>query len=49
MLGELKAFEKYRTIYLNIRPEFRSAVFEIMTDEIKHAGYYNWLYAKNKR
>lgn len=48
LMGELKAFERYRTIYLNIRPEFRDMIFEIMTDEIKHAGYYNWLYAKNK-
>ncbi|SEG55984.1 ferritin family protein [Paenibacillus sp. UNC499MF] len=48
LLGELKAFEKYRKIYLNIRPEYRDWIFEIMTDEIKHAGYYNWLYAKNK-
>ncbi|WP_051621030.1 ferritin-like domain-containing protein [Paenibacillus sp. UNC451MF] len=48
LLGELKAFEKYRTIYLHIKPEFRDWIFEIMTDEIKHAGYYNWLYSKNK-
>ena len=48
LLGELKAFEKYRTIYLHIRPEYRDVIFEIMTDEIKHASYYNWLYAKNK-
>jgi len=48
LLGELKAFERYRTIYLNIRPEYRDWVFEIMTDEIKHAAYYNWLYTKNK-
>ncbi|WP_424766885.1 ferritin-like domain-containing protein [Paenibacillus sp. sgz302251] len=48
LLGELKAFEKYRSIYLNIRPELRDRIFEIMTDEIKHASYYNWLYAKNK-
>ena len=48
LLGELRAFEKYRTIYLNISPEYRDVIFEIMTDELKHAGYYNWLYAKNK-
>ncbi|QWU14897.1 Rubrerythrin [Paenibacillus sophorae] len=48
LLGELKAFEKYRTIYLHINPQYRDWIFEIMTDEIKHAGYYNWLYAKNK-
>jgi len=48
LLGELKAFEKYRTIYLNIQPQFRDMLFEIMTDEIKHASYYNYLFAKNK-
>ncbi|WP_025696330.1 ferritin-like domain-containing protein [Paenibacillus durus] len=48
LLGELKAFEKYRTIYLHINPQYRDWIFEIMTDEIKHASYYNWLYAKNK-
>ncbi|RUT33530.1 ferritin-like domain-containing protein [Paenibacillus zeisoli] len=48
LMGELKAFEKYRTIYLNIDPKYRDWIFEIMTDELKHASYYNWLYAKNK-
>ncbi|USG64495.1 ferritin-like domain-containing protein [Brevibacillus ruminantium] len=48
LLGELKAFEKYRTIYRYIPQQYRDTVFEIMTDELKHAGYYNWLYAKNK-
>ncbi|ASA20207.1 ferritin-like domain-containing protein [Paenibacillus donghaensis] len=48
LLGELKAFEKYRKIYLHINPQYRDWIFEIMTDEIKHASYYNWLYAKNK-
>ncbi|WP_068777083.1 ferritin-like domain-containing protein [Paenibacillus sp. FJAT-26967] len=48
LMGELKAFEKYRGIYLNIKPEFRNWMFEIMTDEMKHAAYYNYLYAKNK-
>jgi rubrerythrin len=48
LLGELAAFERYRTLYLNINPEFKAWMFEIMTDEIKHAGYYNWLFTKNK-
>lgn len=48
LMGELKAFEKYRTIYLNIPQQYKDAMFEIMTDEIKHASYYNWIYAKNK-
>ncbi|MCM3079386.1 ferritin-like domain-containing protein [Brevibacillus invocatus] len=48
LMGELKAFEKYRVIYQNIPARYRDAIFEIMTDEMKHASYYNWLYAKNK-
>jgi len=48
LLGELAAFEKYRTMYLTIDPRFRDWMFEIMTDEIKHAGYYNYLYTLNK-
>ncbi|WP_230632926.1 ferritin-like domain-containing protein [Paenibacillus athensensis] len=48
LLGELAAFEKYRMIYLTIDPRFRDWMFEIMTDEIKHAGYYNYLYTTNK-
>jgi rubrerythrin len=48
LMGELKAFENYRTIYLSLPQQYRDTVFEIMTDEIKHASYYNWLYAKNK-
>jgi rubrerythrin len=48
LLGELKAFEKYRTIYKYLPQQYRDTVFEIMTDELKHAHLYNWLYAKNK-
>jgi rubrerythrin len=48
LMGELKAFEKYRVIYQNIHSQYRDTIFEIMTDEMKHASYYNWLYAKNK-
>jgi rubrerythrin len=48
LMGELKAFEKYRVIYQNIPAQYRDTIFEIMTDEMKHASYYNWLYAKNK-
>lgn len=48
LMGELKAFEKYRIIYLNIPEQYRDTIFVIMTDEMKHASYYNWLYAKNK-
>ncbi|QQE73592.1 ferritin-like domain-containing protein [Brevibacillus composti] len=48
LMGELKAFERYRTIYRHIPQQYRDTLFEIMTDELKHASYYNWLYAKNK-
>jgi rubrerythrin len=48
LFGELKAFERYRVIYKYIPLQYRDTVFEIMTDELKHASYYNWLYAKNK-
>ncbi|WP_232695903.1 ferritin-like domain-containing protein [Brevibacillus daliensis] len=48
LLGELQAFERYRTVYMNIPERYKNMIFEIMTDELKHAGYYNWLYAKNK-
>lgn len=48
LMGELKAFEKYRVIYKYIPARYRDVIFEIMTDEMKHASYYNWLYAKNK-
>lgn len=48
LFGELKAFEKYRGVYLNLPAIYRDTMFEIMTDEMKHANYYNWLYAKNK-
>lgn len=48
LMGELKAFEKYRVIYKYIPAQYRDIIFEIMTDELKHASYYNWMYAKNK-
>ncbi|GED68347.1 hypothetical protein BRE01_20490 [Brevibacillus reuszeri] len=48
LMDELKAFEKYRVIYKHIPVQFRDTIFEIMTDEMKHASYYNWLYSKNK-
>lgn len=48
LMGELKAFEKYRGVYLALPDIYKPPLFEIMTDEMKHANYYNWLYAKNK-
>ena len=49
ILGELMAFEKYRDLYLRISPMYKNLLFEIMTDEIKHAGYFNWIFTRNKR
>ncbi|MCE5170922.1 ferritin-like domain-containing protein [Paenibacillus profundus] len=49
LFGELSAVEKYRRIYFTVGPEpFRNIIFEILTDELKHASKYNFLYAKNK-
>ncbi|MDT3417080.1 MULTISPECIES: ferritin-like domain-containing protein [Brevibacillus] len=48
LFGELKTFERYRTIYKYMLLQYRDTVFEIMTDELKHASYYNWLYARNR-
>lgn len=49
LFGELSAVELYRTIYFTIpNTVFKNMVFEILTDEIKHASKYNFLYAKNK-
>jgi rubrerythrin len=48
LFGELRAFERYRALYFLIPAEYENTIFEIMTDEMKHANYYNWLYAKNK-
>jgi rubrerythrin len=49
IFGELSAVELYRKIYFTIpNIVFKNMVFEILTDEIKHASKYNFLYAKNK-
>jgi rubrerythrin len=49
LFGELSAVELYRKIYFMIPGTvFKNMVFEILTDEIKHASKYNFLYAKNK-
>jgi rubrerythrin len=49
LFGELRAVEKYREILKGL-PEgfYRDAVFDILTDEIKHSAKYNFLYTKNQ-
>lgn len=48
LFGELAAVEFYRQIY-NCLPtrRYRDMLFEIITDELKHAAKYNYLYANN--
>jgi rubrerythrin len=49
LFGELKAVEKYRTIHQGLnRQHHRDVLFEIITDEIKHASKYNFLYTLNR-
>lgn len=49
IFGELKAMEKYRIIRAGLPyPEYRDVVFEILTDELKHATLYNFLYTENR-
>ncbi len=48
LFGELKAVELYRQIYYGLRTrEHRDILFEIITDELKHADKWNYLYTKN--
>ncbi|MCD3296181.1 ferritin-like domain-containing protein, partial [Clostridium botulinum] len=55
LFGELHAVEKYRTILHMLPPYsvYRDMVFEIITDEIKHAIKYNYILylncCKNKK
>lgn len=46
--GELRAVEKYRDIRKGLPYRYyRDQVFEILTDELKHASLYNYIFAKN--
>ncbi|MEK4247365.1 ferritin-like domain-containing protein [Psychrobacillus sp. FSL K6-2684] len=46
--GELKAMEKYRVIRAGLPyREYRDIVFEILTDEMKHAQLYNYILTEN--
>ncbi|QBQ06950.1 ferritin-like domain-containing protein [Sporosarcina pasteurii] len=49
LFGELKAVEKYREIRKGLPDRHhRDLVFEILTDELKHASKYNFLYTENR-
>ncbi|MCY6960192.1 ferritin-like domain-containing protein [Clostridium brassicae] len=49
LFGELKAVEKYRVIRQGLPTRYyRDMLFEIITDELKHASKYNYLYTLNK-
>lgn len=49
LFGELKAVEKYREIRKGLPDRHnRDLVFEILTDELKHAANYNFLYTENR-
>lgn len=48
LFGELKAVEKYREIKKGLpMGPYRDMLFEIITDELKHASEYNYLYTTN--
>lgn len=50
LFGELKAVERYRQIAFGlIGRKYLNMITEILTDELKHASMYNFLYAENKR
>lgn len=49
LFGELRAVEKYRKIKQCLPAGmYQDMLFEIITDELKHASKYNYLYALNK-
>lgn len=48
LFGELKAVEMYRQIYYGLKTRVhRDILFEIITDELKHADKWNYLYTRN--
>lgn len=48
LFGELSAVERYRDIRAGLPTEYyRDMVFEILTDELKHASKYNYLITLN--
>lgn len=49
LLGELSAVEKYRKIlFAMVDRRHINILTRIITDELRHAGFYNFLYSKNK-
>jgi len=49
LFGELGAVERYRKILFGLQMRKHiNMITEIITDELKHAHKYNFLYAKNK-
>ncbi|WP_242866855.1 ferritin-like domain-containing protein [Abyssisolibacter fermentans] len=49
LFGELAAMEKYRIIRAGLPGRYyRDMVFEILTDELKHADKYNYILTINK-
>ena len=49
LFGELSAVERYRDIRAGLPTEYyRDMVFEILTDELKHADKYNYLLTLNR-
>lgn len=48
LFGELGAVELYRKIMFGLCTQrHRDMLFEIITDELKHSGKWNFLYSKN--
>lgn len=48
LFGELRAVEKYRAIRERLLDEiYRDILFDIITDELKHASKYNYLFTLN--
>ncbi|GAB6098565.1 hypothetical protein JCM16358_04440 [Halanaerocella petrolearia] len=48
LFGELAAVEIYRQLYYGLKTrKHRDMLFEIITDELKHSGKYNFIYTRN--
>lgn len=48
LFGELRAVERYRTIRRRLpRGVYKDVLFDIITDELKHASKYNYLFTLN--
>lgn len=50
IIDEVTAAKNYRQIYVCLRGrKYRDILFSIITDELRHASLYNYLYTKNIR